>query len=213
MTIQIGDIYKYNGQEYACLEKSNPGPFIPSEYGFQPSKVCTACLNGYWCEYEIADDRIILQTLNIHDTNNCYPVINGVSIPSKEFSATLMEEDEEYDPTVEPRYWSTEKYKQLELVLPYTGKLLLGDYYIGCCYAALYESKELLSLEFDNGKLIGIEDYSETAHMLRKVCKRSKKELNVHYIDDMELYDRLPEKTRSTLWWYDVKKERRASFE
>ena len=56
MTVQIGDIYNYNEQEYVCI-KRNADVFNPCDYGFEPSWISSVCWRGYWCEYEIKKDR------------------------------------------------------------------------------------------------------------------------------------------------------------
>lgn len=199
MTVQIGDIYNYHEQEYICI-KRNADVFNPCDYGFEPSWICSACWRGYWCEYEIKNDRILLQTLHIHDANEHYPMINGVSISSMEYMPALTETDEGLIPTEIPLYFGHETYEHLELFLPYTGKLLLGIPFSKYSYFFHPSAcKKLLCFEFDNGELKSVEDYSETAHILHKAYKK----LGLReFADDAKLYKKLPEGFREAIWWW-----------
>lgn len=78
MTAQIGDRFQYKGNYYNIVAISEPLPFSPQTFGITPEGACTACWAGYWCEYEIKKNALILQNLYIHSKDNYYPSINGV---------------------------------------------------------------------------------------------------------------------------------------
>ena len=199
MTVQIGDIYKYNGRDYSCIERTGY-VFNPYDYGLQPSRICSDCMRGYWCEYEITNNRIMLQSLHIHDADEIYPTINYVSISSKDHMPASAQTDEGLDSTEIPFSYEYETYEHLGLLLPYTGKLLLGIPFLQ--YSYFYHSsecKELLCFEFDNGELKNVEDYSETAHTLHKAYKKFGLR---EFADDEELYEKLPEGFRKNIWWW-----------
>ena len=213
MTTQIGDIYKYNKVQYTCLSVSNRGLFDPREYGLQPSEMITACWRGFWCEYEIANNELILQTLHVHDENDSYPEINGVRITPKESIPGIPAKryvGEEFVPAEIPRFFGHETYENLALAIPYTGMILLAsDYVEKERLDWTYGYRVLLSLEFDNGKLIDSKDQSELARMVREEDKRLDK--HEPYWDD-DYINGLPDIIRNPLWWCPTSKEREARF-
>ena len=112
----------------------------------------------------------------------------------------LEQTDEGPDSTEIPFTYEYETYEHLGLLLPYTGKLLLGMPFLQ--YSYFYhpsECKKLLCFVFDNGELKSVEDYSETAHILHKAYKKFRLR---EATDDEELYEKLPEGFRESLWWY-----------
>ena len=142
----------------------------------------------------------MLQTLHIHDANEHYPMINRVHISSMAYMPALKQTDDGLVPTEIPLYFGHETYEHLDLFLPYTGKLLLGIPFSK--YSYFYhpsECKELLCFELDNGELKSIEDYSEKAHLLHRAYKKFRLR---EFADDEELFEKLPEGFRETLWWY-----------
>ena len=216
MTAQIGDIYKYGNVEYSCLEESNGGLFDPLDYYLLPWEMCTACILGYWCEYEIADDRLKIQTLHVYDKEDFYPPINGVNISPIEYMPALQVVDEGLMPTQIPKYMGAQTYKHLNLIVPFTGKLLLATnpikkyYYHFGCYEPPFAFRELQSFEFDSGVLKRIVDHGETARLVRQMHESNG---GTRIIDDERLVKRLPEAVREALWWYKVKEERSKKYE
>ncbi len=198
MTTQIGDIYKYNEKKYSCFELTSEC-FNPCDYGLHPMDICTSCLRGYWCEYEITENRLRLQALHIYDTNKHYPAINGVNISPIEYMPGLAVHNEGLVPIEIPCYFGHETYENIDLSLPYTGKMLLGNSVTTYITPnRLCDCRELVSLEFENGELKKVEDFSELAKILRKVKKRFKLR---KFRQDKELYEKLPEDLRNSLWW------------
>lgn len=78
MTAQIGDKYKYQKKEYTIVALSSSIPFKPEDFGLEPHFSCTACYRGYWCEYAIEDEELLLKNLYLFNMNNKYPPLNGV---------------------------------------------------------------------------------------------------------------------------------------
>ena len=206
MTVQVGDIYKVNKETYICLETSNGDLFNPRFYGFRPEGVSTDCIIGYWCEFEIADERLKLQKLHIHDKNDYYPTINGVSISATEYVDALKVEDEGLIPTKIPRYWGYQTYEHLELVIPYTGMILLAkdlvdDYLFPSFCPKPYEYKKLLSFEFNKGIVKRSEDHSKTARLIRDMLRSDRA---LRHKRELDIYRALPLEIRETLWWYEI---------
>ena len=84
MTAQIGDSFKFDGQDYTIVALSEYIRFDPREYGITPEAACTACWAGYWCAYNIKEDGIYLEDLYINSKDDYYPEILGVNPVSEE---------------------------------------------------------------------------------------------------------------------------------
>ena len=154
MTAQIHDSLLYEKKEYSIVALSEPIPFAPQDYGLEPHYRSTDCWRGYWCEYAIADGKLILADLPIFNQEGRYPVFNGVSIT----------ENKERD--------GYRVYENVNLEIPFTGKILLGDgfmwdYYIHMGFQRPYAYKTLVELEFDDGELQKATDQSAVAERLR----------------------------------------------
>lgn len=85
MTAQIGDIYKYQKKEFTVVALSSVLLFDPKNYGMEPHASSTACWRGYWCEYAIEDDELLLKDLYLYNSDDKYPPLNGVEVSLPEF--------------------------------------------------------------------------------------------------------------------------------
>jgi len=158
MTAQVGDRFIYKEDNYSIVAISNPIQFNPLDYGIKPVACCTACWNGYWCEYYISKKGIMLQNLYINSENDYYPKINNVS-PEREDKKSFQ-------------YMGHHLYKNLNIFIEYTGKILIGKgfikkYYIHMGYQRAWAYEVLDELIFDKGELIKTVDHSEMAKKLR----------------------------------------------
>ena len=210
MMAQGRDICRYNDQEYICLKASDTGLFCPTDYGIIPCSI-TGCWRGYWCEYELVDDRLKLQSLHIHTGSDRYPELNGVSISAMEYveERDLVDEFDLFDvafrPIQGPSYGAYQIYEHIELPIPYSGKLLLArdykleynDFFYGNHNAFAYNV--LLSLAFENGILQEAVDHGETAKLLDEIYRNG----------NPFPYDALPEAIQETIWWYSRRKRRK----
>ena len=178
MTAQVGDRFIVKGDSYSIVAISNPILFQPQDYGIVPAAICTACWNGYWCEYLISEQGIMLKNLYIHSQNNYYPAINGVEVKNK------GNEKRDYF-----LYMGHNLYENINLFLEYTGKILMGkgflnQYYIHMGYQRAWAYETLKELVFENGKLAEMVDHSEIARKLRDKIEKEqenkieKKEIN-----------------------------------
>lgn len=153
MTAQIGDTFRYEEQEYSIVAISNSIPFHPKDYGMEPEAVCTACWDGYWCDYKISDNGIFLQNLYINSKDGNYPEINGVKGNNQ--------------------YMGHHLYKNINLPIPYSGKIVVGKdfinkYYVHMGYQRAWGYETLLEFVYEDGKLTDIMDYSSVAAELRE---------------------------------------------
>ena len=159
MTAQAADIYRYRDTNYDCLCLSNGRLFYAREHGFQPEPVDTGCWDGYRCEFEITD-VVKLQALYIHDEFGNYPPLNGVRVTPREGVDRLLSNV------------TLDKYENLNMIVDYTGKILLAadfiwEYYIHKGLQRPYAYQTLLSAEFVGGVLKEMRDQSAIAEKLR----------------------------------------------
>ena len=124
---------------------------------------CTACWAGYWCEYDISEEGIVLKNLYINSRDNNYPAINGVE----------AEEDERE----KFQYMGHHLYKNIGIRMKYTGKILVGkdflrEYYIHMGYQRAWAYQTLVEFIFEDGNLIETVDHSNMAEKLREEIKK-----------------------------------------
>ncbi len=195
MTAQIGDRFLYGGDHYSIVAISNSIQFDPSDYGIKPAACCTACWNGYWCDYRISSEGITLQNLYINSEEDCYPKINGIS--------------PENDDGKHFKYMGHHLYKNINIFMEYTGRILAGkdfmrEYYIHMGYQRAWAYKVLTEWIFDGGRLVKTVDHSEMAEKLRKELEvfKDKKENGkadrdiVQFVQDSFSLD-----MREKAWW------------
>lgn len=84
MSTQIPDKIYYKGVQYDLYAKTGDNIFLfsPKEYGLIPQMRNTACIRGYWCEFDI-NDKLILK--NMYVFAETYPEINGVNVNPIEY--------------------------------------------------------------------------------------------------------------------------------
>lgn len=205
MTAQQGDILKDREQTYTILRRLGEELFRPEAYGLHPISIHTACRRGYRCTYELRDSFLTLRELLVKDGLGVYPPINGVGIAGRG-AASPLPSDFESMPDPRPRLPSgPETYKDIDLPIPYTGKLLLADdfdfrYYIHMGLQRPHGFRKLYTYSFQDGKLIEITDHCETASMLRELCDQNS-DPELPWLRGGAPYDKLPEELRKTIWW------------
>lgn len=173
MTAQIGDIYKHNNAEYTFVAASAPLSFAPKDYGLEPHMSSTGCYRGYWCEYEITDNGLSLEKLYLFNKDGNYPAFNGKSIEPAEYKEYQYIKNGKKLKDYFPKYFGHRLYSNVHLLIPYTGKLLLGkdflqQYYIHMGYQRPFAYETLMEFVFEKGILLDTLDHSETARELRK---------------------------------------------
>ena len=182
MTAQIGDIYKYRNKEYSIIAMSAPINFRPQDYGLNPQASCTACWNGYWCEYYIEKDTLLLKNLFMFNREGDYPPINGVGIIKQTYHEATSYESGAKKPKkvmIEDNFGHRE-YRNVNLPIEYTGNILVGDdfmreYYIHMGYQRAWAYKKLLEFVFKDGRLIETVDHSDMAEKIRSELKSNTK--------------------------------------
>ncbi len=111
----------------------------------------------------------MLQNLYINSENDYYPKINNVS-PERENKKSFQ-------------YMGHHLYKNLNIFMEYTGKILIGKgfikkYYIHMGYQRAWAYEVLDELIFDKGELIKTVDHSEMAKRLRLELENKAEEIS-----------------------------------
>ena len=193
MTAQVGDRFIYKEDNYSIVAISNPIQFNPLDYGIKPVACCSACWNGYWCDYHISTKGIMLQNLYINSENDYYPEINN-AIPEKEDKKSFQ-------------YMGHHLYRNINIFMEYTGKILIGKgfinkYYIHMGYQRAWAYEVLEELVFDNGKLVKTVDHSEMAKKLRKELENRPEEIK-KISDNIPLFveESFSLEMKDKAWW------------
>ena len=180
MTAQISDKYRYEDKVYSVVAMSNPIGFDPQNYGLEPHPSSSACWRGYWCEYAIKDEKLILEKLLMFNEDDNYPDFNGIKVSPQEYEEvkyyTFDKGKKVYHKEMEPANDGHRTY-EANMELNYTGKIVLGDefmrdYYIHMGFQRPWAYKVLKEFDFVDGKLKGIIDHSNVAKELREMIER-----------------------------------------
>lgn len=144
--------------------------FDPKNYGMEPHASSTACWRGYWCEYAIEDDELLLKDLYLYNSDDKYPPLNGVEVSLPEFKEYKCQGGKKI---IMKAHFGHRVYKDVNIPIPYTGKILLGDgfmreYYIHMGFQRGWAYKKLIELVFEEGILLECNDLSHIAKAQRE---------------------------------------------
>lgn len=144
--------------------------FDPKNYGMEPHASSTACWRGYWCEYAIEDDELLLNDLYLYNSDDKYPPLNGVEVSLPEFKEYKCQGGKKI---IMKAHFGHRVYKDVNMPIPYTGKILLGDgfmreYYIHMGFQRGWAYKKLIELVFEEGILQECNDLSHIAKAQRE---------------------------------------------
>lgn len=208
MTAQVGDIYRYNGEEYRLIDRTSR-EFDPGKVGFSPTRWKTSCMRGFWCRYDITYGLLFLDELTILDENGFYPKLNGVTCDPPKTARESAVEDLENE--MAPAFLNygrwPRRYHDVGLPLPYTGRILAGagyveGYYIHLGFPRVQSYKRVTEFMFGAGRLLAVIDHSHAAELLREMMTRRREEGFRFPLAEDGLYEQLPEKERKSLRWY-----------
>lgn len=156
MTAQIADHFSYKGEGYSIVAMKGEIKFNPKKYGFHPESPSSACWRGYWCEFLVTDDSLVLDKLHIFQREHDYPEFNGVR-------AELNQEGWDRMPV----------YNDLNFKINYTGSIVLGKgfldkYYIHMGYQRAWAYETVIELVFEKGKVVNRIDHSDFVAKIRE---------------------------------------------
>ena len=171
MTMQIMDEFIVFGEPMDIVATTDEF-FSPKEYGLKKKFMSTACWRGYWCKFTVDEENgLVLNDLHISPSANENVPLNGKMISTDCFGHNAY-------------------YKDVELTLPFSGKVLFGkellysvDSYM--CEAA-WGYKTLIELEFVDGKVIGKKNLSSKTKQFQRLYRFSKKIRNITEIYEDE---------------------------
>lgn len=165
MTAQMSDRFIYRQTDYELAGINGDGLFDPAQHGLNPIATCTSCWRGFHCKYEIRDSQLLLRTLRIthgvreRDSERIAdaPALSG----RRPVRAT-----EEF-----PIFRSI--YEDVDLLVPFTGGLLLARGFIEALYVHMgfhpaWKFREVHELLFDRGRLTQATDRSAEMAKLRE---------------------------------------------
>ena len=158
MTAQITDKFTYRGEQYSLIGIRGGDLFSPEGFGMEPEIIHTACYRGFYAKYELTDKALLLKELTIREKNDKYVLINTVR--------PIMD-----------RSNGTARYENIDLVVPFTGKIRLAKDFIDALYIHMGYPKAsvfntILDIQIDNGKTIEIKDRSKEMEQKRGDFKR-----------------------------------------
>jgi len=210
MTAQIGDVYKYRDRQYTIVDMTNPINFHPKEYGLTPHSRCTACWNGFWCEYNLNSNVLLLENLYMFNEDNNYPPLNGVEVSPATFTEVkgYSGKKKKADTFTMPDYMGHRLYKDVNLEIPYTGHILVGDdfiwdYYIHMGYQRAWGYRQLIEFVFEEGILLECNNHGNIARQIRNIMKQGGADARFPLLSDISenIDPSLIEGSSKDLWW------------
>jgi len=178
MTAQISDIIFYSNNQYSIVALEKELPFHPKNYGLEPQPVSTACYRGYYCEYSLIENQLVLSKLNI-GLKEDKPAINGIQPQKGKHFETSG-------------FW---EYNDLNIPIDYSGGMVIGsqlilEFYIHMGFQRPHSFKEVFELIIDKGKLIECIDHSKRMEEIRDMIgkKRQSKDTSAISHDDVSRF-------------------------
>lgn len=176
MTAQISDEILFEGNTYSLVAIENEWPFKPSEHGFNPIMMSTACWRGYYCKYDIIDENIFLNELTIR-LEDKPPIWRDIKAKKADI------------------FGEASVYINVNLGINYSGGIIIGrdfirEFYVHMGFRRPHCYKFVYELGFDNGKLSKISDYSEDIKRIRDKIRENKITKNINTIHEIEEFIR-----------------------
>jgi len=164
MTAQFSDTVFYSGEAYSLAGVNGSGLFDPETQGLKPIGTCSACWRGYLCEYEVVENRLLLQRLQI-----------SIDKEAKALFGVAPEESED-----EIRIFGAD-YKGLSRRVAYSGGLLIAkdfihELYVHMGFHPAWKYEEVHELVFEKGRLVFQKDCSDRMHELRDALSKRRRE-------------------------------------
>jgi hypothetical protein len=158
MTGQIPDLVEYNGIEYTLVGYKGKKLFSPLDYDMKPKMSSTACRRGFVVKYSCNNDSLIVEKLeiNVEEAREINGV-KGIRIKGEPYGFQYC-------------------YENLNLEIPFSGKLLIATDFIKEMYKHMgfqqaMAFKKVFELNFKEGKLISTKDISSEMEKKRKKNK------------------------------------------
>jgi hypothetical protein len=160
MTAQIPDLVMFNGIAYTLAAIDGHGLFDPDDHGLQVVPTSTANYRGYQAHYAVRDGRLLLTAL--HDV--------GLSDAVEGTSPDTLPRVAGRTPT-----WQgySLAYDDLDLEVPFSGGLLIGDGFIDELYVHMgfhpaWKFRRVHELIIIDGRVIRTHDRSDEIAAVRE---------------------------------------------
>lgn len=192
MTMQIPDIYIYKGSEFEIIAFQDNYELNLEELGLEPVMNCTNCIRGYTATYTFDRGNFELIELIVSQEKE-FPVINNV-IPEEyyedygdielDFSQldeleNICQGDEESISINKDEDYCENKvkiYKDLNLLINYTGSILIGSNYMTSKYSRWYKEAYgyslVYELAFNAGSVVDVKYRTKDMRKVRTTINR-----------------------------------------
>lgn len=192
MTMKILDIYIYKGYEFEIIAFQDNYELNLEELGLEAVMNCTDCIRGYTATYTFDSGNFKLIELIVSQEKE-FPIINNV-IPEEyyenysdsEFDFSELDEleniyqgDEESISINKDEDYCEIKvkvYKNLNLLINYTGSILIGSNYMTSKYSRWYKEpygySEVYELTFDAGSVVDVKYRTKYMRKVRTTINR-----------------------------------------
>ena len=146
MTAQMSDSFLLEEKKLSLVGINGSGLFNPSDYNLQPLPRITSCWRGYVCTYKTFHGKLMLDSLLIN-LDHEGPAINKTH-PSFSNQGTF-----------------NNKYSDLDLVMDFTGDLLVAQGFIQQLYVHMgfhpaWKYETVLELNVSQGNVLETKDVS-----------------------------------------------------
>lgn len=180
MTAQMNDPIYFENKEWDLIASTSDFMIDPNNYGLKPVPVSTACWNGYLGEYYISNNQLYIKKLWLSLGWPGYPGKYDETKEGPEYPPLLGVSVKKIDD-----YIDFDHYYELNKPIEFSGKILLGcdflsQYYIHMGFQQAWAYKTVKELEFEKGRLIKVNDYSERVEELRKNVKDKDDVVNMY---------------------------------
>ena len=130
--------WKFKSYTFICA-KDIYTLFDPEIYNLKPDPIESCCWDGFVISFRIKKKQLYIKSLDINCENDDYPLINGI-------------------PPVKTWYSNYHLYKNLNIPLTYTGKIVIGKHlkktFQDHAFTNPHSYKITYELSFKNGILI-----------------------------------------------------------
>lgn len=212
MSASPGGRYYYESEKWDPLYHLGDWPFDPDEFGLKEITPILCSGGGYWAEYKIQDDSIIMDTLHIRTSDDRYPAINGINVAEiryQEYEKCYRKNGETVKEIVKFDFdLGYRRYCGLNIFIPFTGRLLLGkdvvDKYRSLArYTEYWIFKTIKEFSFEEGILTNVYDHSYTARIAQRETDRLLKDKETYYWDSVNKFVKknLKQEYVEKTWW------------
>ena len=172
MTTQSYDQILYQEADYSLIASSQGHPFAPEEHGYRPVSLVTSCHKGYLCGYRVDDKDLRLHTLLINHQPLDIPISRRKQPPALN-GRDAVNSRTQTDETLPWRDSFDWLFKDIDLHLPYTGRLLIARQFIRMpqsqgMYIPPWWYEQVHDLLFKAGRLVSDVDLSHSMAQIRQ---------------------------------------------